>query len=131
MQNAVVHVNVSRKWLREILMFVGQIYSPIGVGEVDIFTIDITNLLTNGRTVSSVTWTCAVSKTAPGAIVDPSPGSRIIGISSQSTSSGKTTTSQRIGNMVAGNFYILTAQLTTSDGCFLEPYSYVCCTAES
>ena len=60
-------------------MYAGKDWDNIEAGETDVFTIEFTQDLQNGRTISSPVFTCTVVQTDTGATVDPTPSARISG----------------------------------------------------
>ena len=93
---------------------------PTDPGEVEVYTFDFTALLATGETISSTTWTIAELNN-----VDVSASSRLLG----SASYTNTTTSQRVGNCVAGANYRLTATVVTTASQTLSQYSHIACIA--
>jgi hypothetical protein len=110
-------------------MYAGRDFDNIEPGEIDIFTIEFTADLPSGRTISIPVFSCTLLETDDGATVDSSPGSRIYGSASITTSSGRTFANQKVQGMIAGNKYALEATVSTNDGCVLKRYSRVYCTA--
>jgi hypothetical protein len=89
----------------------------------DDFAFDFTDRIGATGVIDSAVWTCEVS---PNSLVtDPSPASRIL---LPATYSDKTTTS-RIGNMIDGVIYTLTARITLTDGRNLSKSADVECTS--
>jgi len=116
-------------------MYVGRDFDNIEPGETDVFSIEFTDDLLNGRTINTPTWQCSVIRTDPGATVDPTPSSRVDGPSSITTATKpvtgalRTFVNQKMTGMIAGNLYALQATVLTSDGCTLQRYSKVYCTS--
>lgn len=111
----------------------GPQFDNIDPGEIDVFTIEFTEDLLSGRVAVNPTFNCYTINTDPGATVDSSPSSRLIGLSNISyrsfaiSGAPRTFVNQRIGNMVAGNLYSLVATLKTSDNSVLQRYAKVYC----
>lgn len=110
-------------------MYLGQDYDPIEPGETDIFTIEFSEELAPGITISAPVWTCAVASTLTGFTADPTPANRLAGLANVTAYGGRTFTNQAFTGMIAGNNYILQATVTTSDGRTLQRYSHVLCIA--
>ena len=114
-------------------MYAGRDFSNIQDGESDVFSLEFTRELANGRTISAPVFTCIVTATDAGAVIDSDPGSCIIGVANITTEinpvdgSLRTFANQQVGNMILGNKYAIEATVTTSDGCTLKRYSHVYC----
>ena len=112
-------------------MYVGQDFDPMQPGETDRFSIEFTDDLKTGQTLSTAVWTCTLLTTLAGSTPDPSPQDRLLGAASFITATlygtTRTVTTQMIQNMIDGNKYLLQATVTTSDGRTLQRYSHVVC----
>jgi hypothetical protein len=110
-------------------------FDPIDPGETDVFTIEFTADLLNGRRASNPVFTCSVLRTDIGAAPDTSPSSRIYKTALISTMARpvpapcRTFANQRLGGFVSGNLYSIVATVTTSDGCTVQRTSRVYCRA--
>lgn len=102
-------------------MYVGRDFHEMDPGEQELLTLDFTNDLGADETVASAVWTCAVQVGSP--VADASASSRIIGSASVS---GKTTT-QKVGNLVAGANYLIKAVVTTNLGNLVSLWSHIIC----
>lgn len=114
-------------------MYAGIDFDPIQPGESDIFSFEFTDDLPPGRTINEPTFQCSVVRTDPGATVDGSPQSRILGsaaisaITSQATGQTRTFANQLCGGFIKGNLYALQATVLTSDDGTLKRYSRTYC----
>lgn len=96
--------------------YIGSDFSPADTAEIKDYSMDLAPALAAGETLSGSTWSIDV---VGG--VDASASSRLIG----SANITGTITTQRIGGLVAGTEYKLTAAVTTSTGEVLSYWSHV------
>jgi hypothetical protein len=105
--------------------------------ELDVFTIEFTRDLQNGRKGSNPVFSCTVLATDTGATVDGNPSARITGTANLTTSinpvdgSLRTYANQKFGGFIVGNKYAISCTIQTSDGCNVERYSRVYCAVSS
>jgi hypothetical protein len=96
--------------------------------EFETVTFDYGLILASGATVTSANVTCAVVSGT-----DPSPSSRVVGSSSNTTSlqtgAANAAVSQLVGGMVAGVTYRLQCVAATSDGQQLSLWTHLTCQA--
>lgn len=110
-----------------------QNFDPIEPTETDVFTIEFTQDLQNGRSASNPVFQCKVLSTDAGSQPDGNPSGRIMGFPNLSTSlnpvdqSLRTFANQKFGGFVNGNTYSINASVTTSDCCTVQRFSRVYC----
>jgi hypothetical protein len=98
--------------------------------EFETVTFDYGLILTSGATITSATVTCSVVSGT-----DATPGQRVTGSPSNTTSlqtgAANAAVSQLVGGMVAGVTYRLQCVATTSDGQSLSLWTHLTCQAPS
>lgn len=104
-------------------MYCGQDFSPADPDEIDFFGLDFTNDINLADAPKSTVWTCAVAESSSG--TDSNPSSRLIG---PAIISGNRSI-QKVGGLLAGVRYLLTAEITTLGGAVVSLWSYVDCVA--
>jgi hypothetical protein len=108
-------------------------FDPIEPGETDVFSIEFTQDLLNGRTALTPVFQCTVVSTDTGATPDATPSARLIGVANLSYSvnpvdqSLRTFANQKFSGFVVGNTYAINATISTNDGCTVQRYSRVYC----
>jgi hypothetical protein len=81
-------------------------------GAVGVYAIDFGQNIPGGAFLQSAAWQLQVHYVLPGAIADPAPMDRLVGGAAVSGTQAQ----QSIGNLVAGNDYLVTCSGTMSDG---------------
>lgn len=81
-------------------------------GAVGDYTINFGTNVPDGITILTAPWSLAARYVAPGYTLDPDPSARLDGTA---TIDG-TAVTQRIGDLYAGNTYLVTVTATLSDG---------------
>lgn len=81
-------------------------------GSTGTYSVDFTSNLPAGVTLTASTWTLGLHLIAPGVVPDPLPQSRLIG----NPALQGAVSLQRIGDLMAGNDYLVTIAGTASDG---------------
>jgi hypothetical protein len=86
-----------------------QATEPDAVG---VYAIDFGQNIPGGAALQSAAWSLGVHYVLPGAMPDSAPMDRLIG----SPTVAGSQTQQSIGNLLAGNDYLVTCTGTMSDG---------------
>lgn len=108
-------------------------FDPIEPTETDIFTIEFTCDLQNGRVGSNPVFTCTVIATDTGATPDTNPSARLSGNANLSFGvnpvdlSARVYANQQFTGFIAGNTYAINATIQTNDGSKVSRYSRVYC----
>jgi hypothetical protein len=99
-------------------MYIGQDFSDMDVGEVEVFGFDFARELVTDEKVLSTTWSCTVAEGK-----DATPAARLNGgAQMQGTKS-----LQKISGMIAGTRYLLMATVTTDQDNIKSLWSFVTC----
>lgn len=103
-------------------MFVGRSFSPMDVGENEVFGLDFVNDLPPLDSIRAVSFTLIVDQGS-----DPNPSSHLNG----SPGFSGTVALQRISGLLGGVNYLIQATVTTALGNTISLYSYIRCITPS
>lgn len=95
-------------------------------GSLGTYSIDFAPYIPPGTSVLSAAWSLSLHATLPGVAADIAPQTRLVGAAQVADG---TIAVQRIGNLVSGNDYLVTATGTTSDGEIIILWTVLPCRA--
>lgn len=90
------------------------------------YSVDFAPFIPPGASLVAAPWTLGIHAVYPGAVPDAMPGSHLVGTPQVEHS---TIAVQRIGNLVAGNDYLVSVSGTMSDGEVVVLWTVLACRA--